>query len=911
MLEIQRCVSLQAKREAFAHFKPNSQTWVVSDLQSKSQLQNELLDRFGVLTNDCVMRATELWKSLSFRIQPNLQLMSPELAQTLFWNWIESMELPWARSPQTVPVLLKQMKMWMNLISSDRSEEIMAQWFQDHPESYVRWGHWFELCGILWKRCQEKNLMMLDWLPAMLVGQDLHGLQWPKQLIFDLGPQISLVEGQLIRDLSQYQSVKILFPEAPWLGLMKNTLKPYDILLEENYQGDPNWEPTVDRAYSFGRFATQLAEVKDAVGRVRSWVEEGVNPNAIAIVAPDIEDYWPSLQLYLAEEGIPVSKPVCAKLSSFVEIAQWLSTLRTCQRRLSSNDLEFHFFVNRETPRLKFEEFRVLFTNVYDARDMDRARELFDTGTSIDTNMPLSLSAFLGWSLGFWSQATDNPRLVTLLHILGTEVPQDFCLKPGEWLSYIEGLVARREIVLQPAALSGVSCVSLTSADWLPVTHGIFLNLCEDALRRLEHSPVSVGEAQKIFTDTGYAIGTSDRQELEFELLWFLNRPWQNLHLCYSATDFQGGVLTPSRLWMWAAFANNQLRRDSQIPRSTRWDEIQSLSPGRIARLREWSAVRAEKIERALSRDIDIQAHLPWGRQDELKISASGIERYWQCPFVYAAERKLKLSDDPVLDLDLDRRTRGSLLHALVEDLAREPMRFDYSEPELEELVEACRVRENVRMGDSRLWPAIRAQHVQLCQQFLSFEKEWRLRFPTTRTLATENAFECYWDVEQARPTGDSTIVRLAGRLDRIDVDSQNRYALIDYKASASQNTNWNSWLNNGSVQMALYSLLLENGLAGLPAGVVAAANYYVVRDKDRRKGFHLRDDNPELYSSDDGHRNWITLGEKKELFKQVSESIQEAVESMVEGKFPPTPEDQKNCLNCAWRNLCRAPHLN
>ena len=129
MLEVVHCPSPQRKRELFADFDPRGRTWVVSDLQSKWHLQKELLLRDGVLEQSCVMRATELWRQLSFQAQPDVRLLSPELAQTLFWNWIQPMKLSWAKSPFAVPVVLNQMQMWMTILSDPRAAEIMPQWF--------------------------------------------------------------------------------------------------------------------------------------------------------------------------------------------------------------------------------------------------------------------------------------------------------------------------------------------------------------------------------------------------------------------------------------------------------------------------------------------------------------------------------------------------------------------------------------------------------------------------------------------------------------------------------------------------------------------------------------------------------------------------------------------------------------
>lgn len=910
MLNIIRCPRPEEKRAHFTKFDPRLETWVVSDLQSKWHLQKVLLAKHRVLEETAVMRATELWRHFAFQLEPDLRILSVELAQTLSWNWIEPMNLPWARSPQAVQVVLNQMQMWMSIFSDPQHPEIMSEWFRDNPEAYVRWGHWFELCADIWRRCVERNLVMVSWLPAVILNRDLSELRWENPLMFDLGPQISQVEGLLVRELGKLFSVSVIYPDAAWAGLMKNALRPYAGILAEGSRVDSAWEPSVDQRLEFGRFSTQLAEVKDTVARVRDWLDKGVAAQKIAIVAPDIEHYWPVLRMYLEQEGIAVAKPNAARIGSFIEMAQWIAALRTALNKISAEDLEVYFFTQQDQPRLSFDEFRVLFSHVYDALDLNRARRLFEATAAPLPNEPVKLQEFLAWSMKFWNAGAETTRFVHLLQVLGQEVPRELTLLPRQWLSYFEGLLARREMNLSAAEENGIWCVSLSSTDWLDLSHGVFLNLCEGSLRRIENSQVGVGEAQKIFTDTGFALGATDRQELEFEFLWFLSRTWSEVQLNFAGTDFQGGVLTPSRLWMWVGFANEKLKKDPESPRTTRWDEIQRQPVDKLSALRGLTTAHTVGLELGLARDSSTVVNT-WKADPEVRISASSLERFWMCPFMFAAQRKLKLADDPALDLDLDRRTRGNLLHAIVEQLMTEPLRWEWSDQELHALVDAVRERQKINVGDERLWPAIRSQHVSLGRMFLVFERSWRERFPATKTVGRETDFKSYWDMEQGAPSSTLSPITLSGRLDRIDVDSQGRYALIDYKASANQLTNWKTWLAKNDIQLALYSLLLELGMVGLASGPVVAANYYVVKDSDRRKGFYLLDPESELYSSEDGHRNFISEAEKADLFVKIREQIQSALVKITAGELNPNPEDKKICSDCAWRTLCRAPHLN
>ena len=206
------------------------------------------------------------------------------------------------------------------------------------------------------------------------------------------------------------------------------------------------------------------------------------------------------------------------------------------------------------------------------------------------------------------------------------------------------------------------------------------------------------------------------------------------------------------------------------------------------------------------------------------------------------------------------------------------------------------------------MWPVVRAQHARLARLFLEFERAWRQDFPETYTSGREVAFRCGWDLTEGRPTARETEVSLAGRIDRIDRDDQGRLALIDYKGSDAELVNWAAWAGKTDVQMALYASLLEDGLVDHPAGEVVAANYYVIKKSERKKGFHRRDDSAALYDGTFKHKNFIEPEQKAELFDQMRRRITAAIHELRDGRFNPNPADRRQCPTCTWRTLCRAP---
>ncbi len=907
MLEVIACDHPERKREHFSRMNPKEVTWVVSDLQSKWHLQREWLSKYGLLDQTSVLRASELWRKLALQIRPRIKWLSLELAQILIWKRIEEKNLPWLKSPASVRTVLKQMEMWVSVFANPDYKSVMSEWFTANSESFTRWGHWFLLCSELWEEMCEKDWLLTQWTPGLLLSEGSERLVWNKKLVFDLGPQISQAEGQLIRELGRRFDVQVLYPDAPWLALMPQTLQPYADMVDRPDQIVSQWEPQKNERWSFGRFSTQLAEVKDAVAQVRIWLEEGVQPEKIGIVAPDIETHWPALRLYFEREGIPVNKAVTAKMGSFVDLAHWTAAVRTRLRKAQANDLEIYFYSNVDKPRLAVSEFRRLFTHFYDERDLARGEHLF---TSEDGEIPATLGVreFLAWALKYW-QGPATERLDTLLGLMAQEVPPDLSLPVEEWLTYVEGVIARREVTLAPPADNGVACVSLSSAHWLPLTHVVLVNLSESALRNVERSPVSPAEASRIFYDTGMALGSVDRQQLEFELIWFWQKPHEQLRLTFAETDFQGAVNSASRFWMWAAIQNEKLKRGPEAPRLTRWDEWQRMPFSRWLELMDLEESDRANLTHAINRDVN--GNGSWPAQNGVSISASSLSAFWECPFVFAMEKRLGFRDEPALDLDVDHFSRGRLLHALLEVLGSEPVRFDWRDDEILDLLEKSREREKIEIGEEKLWPAVKAQHLRLARKFLEFERDWRTKFPNTKNVGHEIPFEIFWDVKTGEPVKEKRPVRLRGRIDRIDQDSKGRYAVIDYKSGATKLTSWGSWLKNHQIQLPLYAWLLERGLLNLPSGPVVAANYFVVRDQDRNRGFYLRDESAELYDPKEKRRNYIETAEKEELFAQMGENINSALNAILSGRLDPVPEDPKICEKCHWRRQCRAPHLN
>src|SRR5207253_3031441 len=98
-------------------------------------------------------------------------------------------------------------------------------------------------------------------------------------------------------------------PRPLWHNEFKYLLQPYEYLRPQAAQVLLITTPVLAVAATETlRLSGMLAEVKSTCSQIRAWLEAKVPPSQIAVIAPDIEMYWPVLSAYLEQEGIPFQK---------------------------------------------------------------------------------------------------------------------------------------------------------------------------------------------------------------------------------------------------------------------------------------------------------------------------------------------------------------------------------------------------------------------------------------------------------------------------------------------------------------------------------------------------------------------------------------------------------------------------
>lgn len=626
------------------------------------------------------------------------------------------------------------------------------------------------------------------------------------------------------------------------------------------------------------RYSTSLAEVQDAVAQIRTWLDAGTDMNEIAVLAPDIEAYWPSLARYLDVEGIPCRKERLVVAASYPSVQVAINRLKAETGQWTRAIVETLTFTNEI--QMTYGDFEKRFQNFYGPHQIKSIPWL----PSLFSNQHISSLEFCDHVV-----SSNGTNLHVAIEVVLQKMVEDsgsgLKLSFAAWVRYFELMAARTEILDRPGASQGIQALSLTSIGWLAAKHIWVMGLTEENLKTFEASGLTMAETLSLGAQLGFALPAPDRNQKEVEARWLLDRRGLDIYLSTAATDFMGSAQAASLLWLKASIDQHISHDLLQVPGETRMREIQQTYE---------------------NQPVSWQKYAPVGT---LQLSASQIERYLKCPFMFAAERVFRLKAEPPLDLDMDAMTKGLIQHALFEILSTEPMRFDWTIDELATVVES--LKDRAQMGEQAFWPVFKQKYIQMGRQFVEFERQWREQFPQNQILARELSFEGVWNLDEHRfmPSGPGVVMK--GRIDRVDGDANGHLIVIDYKSSGARYHHWQKWLEHGELQMALYACALEDGITALKTSKVVGAFYYVLKDTNRATGFRLRGPYDHLIDAQNKSRNWLTDDEKMMMLGELRKLVSQIIIEIQSGEFQPKPRDVKDCDPCRWRTMCRAPHLN
>lgn len=272
--------------------------------------------------------------------------------------------------------------------------------------------------------------------------------------------------------------------------------------------------------------------------------------------------------------------------------------------------------------------------------------------------------------------------------------------------------------------------------------------------------------------------------------------------------------------------------------------------------------------------------------------SASRLNRYGTCPFIFFAEHVLKLKNRGDPETGLDALQRGSLLHAILEQLYRNLTKHnitpapDSRDQILKQLDQVCDKlfssapkRYGFRPG--ALWDFEQDEMRRMLAALVTWECE---QYDDHKPYLQEMRFGLSKDDPTALELKDAngTPYKLHGVIDRIDRDDSGNLRIIDYK-SGSTRYSQNDIKKGLALQSVLYALAAK---PLLEAHQVVHESCYL--------HIPIRETSGKVQTSD------------QETIEEALFQAGAAVAKVRGGYFPVAPHKVQACNSCDFETLCR-----
>ena len=848
--------------------------YIVSDIKSKSRFQQFLLKEQSLIQESSIIRASNFYCELVKKNLPEYQFISiPEL-QFLFKTFIQKTEKVSYANPSLYHNVLVILQSFLPFLSHPSGTETFEQWIQVSRQE--RWVSSYSLIKPFWKHLNEKKLIEESLSKYILIDQKLKPLSHP--LYVDLGFSIDATEVGLLSSLGKHEEVYILCPPPLDQSIYPQSHQMYDLLKEKPHQFQSTI-PKENTAQSVFQFSSMLEETRFITQQLRKDLSTH-SPSDLAVVAPNMDSYWPTLKGYLEKEGVPVSKGTEHPLLSFPQIQQWLSLAHFYSGDISCNNIEY-FAQIHQSP----ESFSKIQSQYYYA---DRTKDKPPTNSELDeinSSDLVEVDHFLKWIFNLWtsiSKNSPNEKLDQKLQNIGQQL-KNLPIKKilvSDALELLENLLISLHI---PNPTHGVQFINVDAITSVQAQKIYIIGLDHQSCLMPSLSLFTEKEVKMILNDLGFYCHYLNPNQKEYEIINFIRSFEGSITLSYSETHLSGSPQHPSKTWLL----------ESKNKDATSWKEEETV----------WSSIQKNQSPQPF--ETSLKQNFKWPKENKIsleKLSASRIKQYSDCPFIYLSENIFHLEDEPIRDHNLSPLHLGSLLHELFAGIKD----GDIASPD-DVTLWLQKVQSNYPLLEESIWSIYQDQLKKTAIRFIKKEEEFKKTLPQLNTLGTEIEFEGYWNLKDQRLSSQGDIF-ISGRIDRVDTN-QNEILVIDYKSSLNKVYSAKSWIKKVDVQMPLYMQAIESNLLKekKTADHEVFAACYVSAKNFKWKGFVSK-------SSEIKKISGITAVEenlKKETLQEINKKIGEYILKIQENEFQPHPIDQEICDQCSWRKLCRAPHLN
>lgn len=607
--------------------------------------------------------------------------------------------------------------------------------------------------------------------------------------------------------------------------------------------------------------ASPRDEIEHVAGCIADLLSKGVEPQAIAVAAPNLERYLPVIIPVFSQYSLPWQPPM-PKLAD-TPVGKAVGTLvRLMQPVWAKTDLEQLTTPGWGLPvALSQEEHKALRTAPPTLRSPEQWRGC--------------LGDYPGWQ-----------RVFTLLEMLQT--------KPGlhpvrYYTERLHRILTELPLVKWPAvdhhqwsilakAWDGLQNIladlALSRRSILPVQ---FAQILKDALesyalpqpssflQKISVSPLA--NAVGMGYHTLFLIGMTEadfprpakrdwlsRRLLpnnDYELYRQLLRSAEHVQLSYAEQD-QG-----DRVNIASQFFPVQYTRLTPSSRYTGYGKAITIGDG----IFDDPAFTVDIAERLLDRQL----------------SVSRLNLYASCPFRFLCSEIYNLEAEDVLVDDTTPQAEGALIHETLRLYWQHKQTVPVDDI-LVQLYEAAGERLTKRV-------------VSMVLAFVEKDRE---------LVETSGYYPTYLEqrFEGLTVPVQAGVIRLRGIIDRIDVDKDGNYVIYDYKTGSSPSVRE---IEQGyNLQLQVYLLAAARLLPGQVHGIA----FYNLKD-GRRTGMWLETVQQRLRISK-SNTGILSEAEWAQLQDRFCASLKACLEQIIKGYFPAVPVKDEVCGYCPYRAVCR-----
>jgi RecB family exonuclease len=315
---------------------------------------------------------------------------------------------------------------------------------------------------------------------------------------------------------------------------------------------------------------------------------------------------------------------------------------------------------------------------------------------------------------------------------------------------------------------------------------------------------------------------------------------------------------------------------------------LEPVVPDAIAECaRPWASIRRRR-----SASSDPKFHGAAGRQPTRTWSVSALETYIGCPFRFFAQHVLRLEEEPTDEEIIDPRRQGQIVHTMFEQFFGEWQKAGYG----------AITRDNLDNARELFTGIVERSLNELSENEAALERTRLLGSAAAAGLG-EAVFRV--EAERATPVVERLLehrlegefvfssnaaprqLSVRGKADRVDLLADGTFRLIDYKLGWPPD-------RRRALQLPIYGVCVEQRLNGYRGRQWTLGEAFYLAFKGPRRVVPLF---PE--SSD-----------RTTVLADAEERLLTTVDAIIDGRFPPTPDDVYRCETCSYSDVCRKDYV-